>query len=75
MQSQSSASEIALDFFSSLPNEAGVRLPTFCKLAGCSPATAWRYVKAGRVRTRKLSAGITVFNVGSIREFLNSDIK
>ena len=70
----SNVNDLALEQFPKLPNEAGVRLPTFCCVASCSAATAWRLAKAGKVQTRKVSPGVTVFNVGSIRALLNGGI-
>lgn len=59
-----------LKAFPFLPDEAGIRLRGVCLLVGCSPATAWRYAKSGKLKTQKISAGVTVFKVGSIRELL-----
>lgn len=65
---------LALNQFPHLPDDAGVRLPTLCAVTGFSPATAWRLAKAGKVQARKISPGVTVFNVGSIRALLNGGV-
>jgi hypothetical protein len=66
-----SKSENPLDQFSHLPDEAGVRLPTTTAVLACSNATVWRLAKAGVLKSIKVSARVTVFNVGSIRAVLN----
>ncbi len=66
-----SAIESALKQFSSLPDDAGVRLRTAGTLLACSNATIWRMAKAGKITARKVSKGVTVFTVGSIRNLLN----
>lgn len=70
----SNVNDTALAQFPKLPNEAGVRLSTFCSVVSCSAATAWRLAKAGKVQTRKVSPGVTIFNVGSIRALLNGGV-
>ena len=55
-----------------LPNSAQVRLPVVKGLLGISGATVWRMVKAGKLRTYKLTERTTTFNMGEIRELLNS---
>lgn len=61
----------ALKNFDSLPDSANVRQPTVQALYGCSAATVWRGVKAGRIpKPRKLSPRTTCWNVGELRKAL-----
>ena len=61
----------ALANFDSLPDSANVRLPVVKGLLDCSSSTVWRMVKRGTLpEPRKISAGITAWNVGKIREKL-----
>jgi hypothetical protein len=60
--------------FDKLPNSAGVRLPTATALLACSSATIWRLVNAGKLKAVKVSAGVTLFNVGSIRSILRGEV-
>lgn len=39
----------ALIQFDTRPASSFVRLPVVCSLYACSPATAWRWVKAGKI--------------------------
>ena len=64
-------SATALEQFPHLPDEAGVRMPTACCVMSCSSATIWRLAKTGKIKARKVSSRVTVFNVGSIRALLN----
>ncbi len=64
-------SESALAQFKNLPDEAGARVRLAGGVLGCSNATVWRLAKAGKITARKISQGVTVFNVGSIRALLN----
>jgi hypothetical protein len=63
--------ESALAQFKNLPDEAGVRVRLAGGVLGCSSPTVWRLAKAGKITARKITNGITVFNVGSIRALLN----
>lgn len=54
------------------PNSAMVRLPTVKGLLGVSGATVWRMVKAGKLKTYKLTERTTTFNMGEVRALLNS---
>lgn len=68
------ASEIsdALKHFDSLPDSAHVRAPTVAALFACCEMTVWRRSKAGTLPSaRKLSEGITAWNVGELRVVLN----
>lgn len=59
--------------FSSLPDEAHVRLPVVMALFACSAASAWRYVKNGSLPTpRKFGTRVTAWNVGELRAVLNA---
>lgn len=57
--------------FSSLPDEAFVRLPVVRALrANVCSATIWRHVKAGLLpEPVKLSAGVTAWRVGDLRRY------
>ncbi len=58
----------ALEGFDKLPNSAFVRVDTVAALRNCSRATTWRHAKQGLIPApRKLSAGITAWNVGELR--------
>lgn len=60
----------ALRDFSLLPPEAQVRLPIVKSLLSVSSATVWRMVKAGKLKTYKLTERTTTFNVGELRTLL-----
>jgi len=62
----------ALFHADSMPNSAMVRLPVVKGLLGVSGATVWRMVKAGKLRTYKLTERTTTFNMGEVRALLNS---
>lgn len=60
--------------FDALPDAANVRLPVVRVLFGISTATAWRWVKKGTLPAgRKLSEGVTAWNVGELRKALNGE--
>lgn len=62
----------ALAQFNQLPDSAFVRLPVVIRLFSCSRATLWRWVKNGQAPApKKLSAKITAWNVGALRQKLN----
>lgn len=53
------------------PANSLVRLPVVCCLFACSPATAWRWVKAGKIPAPvKLSDRVTAWRVGDLRAAL-----
>jgi hypothetical protein len=56
--------------FKHLPDEAGVRVLLACTILGCSTITVWRLAKTKKIISIKISSGVTVFNVGSIRALL-----
>lgn len=57
--------------FDQLPDSANVRLPTVAALFCCSGATVWRWVKTKKIpEPRKVSEGVTVWNVGELRAIL-----
>ncbi len=71
---ESAAMPRALRNFDTLPKAANVRLPVVCALFACSPATVWRRVKSGALPApRKLSEGVTAWNVGELRKALNGE--
>jgi predicted DNA-binding transcriptional regulator AlpA len=55
------------------PNSAQIRLPVVKGLLGISSATVWRMVKAGKLKTYKLTERTTTFNMGEIRALLNAE--
>lgn len=64
----------ALRNFDALPDAANVRLPVVAALFACSPVTVWRRVKKGTLPAgRKLSEGVTAWNVGQLRKALNGE--
>lgn len=61
----------ALQNFDSLPDSANVRQPVVEALWGCSGSTVWRMVKSKKIPApRKLSARVTAWNVGQLRQAL-----
>lgn len=75
MQQASSKGSLpdALRNFDSLPDDAYVRQRVVEALFACSSATVWRRVKDGRIpKPRKLSDGVTAWNVGKLRVTLRS---
>jgi predicted DNA-binding transcriptional regulator AlpA len=64
----SSAIPTALAQFDALPDSANVRLPVVVALFGISPATAWRWVKAGILpKPHKAGPNTTAWKAGEIR--------
>lgn len=64
----------ALRNFDALPDSANVRLPVVAALFACSTVTVWRRVKKGTLPTpRKLSEGVTAWNVGELRKALRGE--
>jgi predicted DNA-binding transcriptional regulator AlpA len=65
----------ALKNFDQLPDSANVRLPVVAALFACSPATVWRWAKAGIIpKPKSLGGKTTVWNVGELRRSLNPTI-
>lgn len=61
----------SLTHFSSLPDDAYVRVDTVAALFSFSVATAWRKAKAGEIPApRKLSDRVTAWRVGDLRAAL-----
>ena len=65
-------SNLVIQFFA-LPNEAGARLPLVCAALGCSTATVWRLARQKKITAVKISRGLTLFNVGSVRALINPE--
>jgi len=65
----------ALANFDSQPDSAYVRQPVVQGLFSISPATVWRWVKRGTLPApRKISLGVTAWNVGQLRAVLNGEV-
>lgn len=64
----------ALIGFDTLPDSARVRLPVVCRLLGVSRATVYRMVKAGTLKSYKLTARTTTFCVAELRALLTSQV-
>ncbi len=64
----------ALLNFNQMPDCSQVRLPIVKALLSVSSATVWRLVKAGHLKTYKLTERTTTFNCGEIRAFLASKV-
>jgi len=61
----------SLENFDELPDSAHVRLPIVCALYGFGPATAWRYVKAGRIPApKKIGPRVVAWSVRELRASL-----
>ena len=58
--------------FDKLPNAAHVRQHTVEKLFACSASTVWRWVHKGLIPSPSKYGGITVWNVGELRQALSS---
>ena len=66
-----SAATPAPPHLDTLPDAAFVRLPEVCRLYAIAPATAWRWVKAGKIPAPlKLSDRVTAWRVGDLRASL-----
>lgn len=64
----------ALTNFDRLPDSGFVRLPVVASLFACSPATVWRRVKKCTLPAgRKISEGVTAWNVGELRKALRGE--
>lgn len=74
LASHVSAVPDALSNFDRRPEAAYVRLPVVCALYEVSPATVWRWSKNGRIPApRRLSEGVTAWNVGELRKALRGE--
>lgn len=68
---QSPQTSQTLQTFSTLPDEAHIRVGVIAALYGCSVPTAWRWARTGRIPPpRKFSTRLTAWNVGEIRAAL-----
>lgn len=57
----------SLSRFDLLPDGAHVRLPVVAALFGVSPATIWRWSRAGTLPAPVHIGGVTMWNVGMLR--------
>lgn len=60
----------SLENFDSLPASANVRQPVVAALFGVSAVTVWRWSKSGRLPKPFRIGGVTVWNVGDLRNTL-----
>lgn len=66
---------LAQSNFDNLPATSFVRLSVVRGLlGGISAATVWRMVKAGTLKTYKLTPRTTTFNVGELRSLLATKV-
>lgn len=66
----------ALRNFDSLPDSANVRAPVVAGVFAVSVSTVWRLSKNGRLPApRRLSEGVTAWNVGELRQVLKGEPK
>lgn len=64
----------ALRNFDALPDTANVRLPVVAVLFAVSTVTVWRWSKNGTLpAARRLSEGVTAWNVGELRKALRGE--
>ena len=62
-----------LNRFSEYPDASYVRIDVVKQLFACSTSSVWRLSKTGRIPApKKISPGITAWNVGELRKSLNS---
>ena len=65
----------ALANFDSQPDSAYIRQPVVQGLFAISSSTVWRWVKSGKLPApRKLSEGVTAWNVGQLRAVLAGEV-
>lgn len=55
------------EHFDHLPDNARVRLPVLTLLFSCSPATAWRRVRDGRLPAPRKDGRMTYWLAGELR--------
>jgi predicted DNA-binding transcriptional regulator AlpA len=60
----------ALRRFDDLPASANVRLPVVASLFSISRATVWRWCRNGQLPPPTRIGGVTLWNVGALRERL-----
>jgi prophage regulatory protein len=59
--------------FDALPDAAHVRVETVAALYSVTPASIWRWSRAGMIpRPRKLGPQVTAWNVGELRRALSA---
>lgn len=56
--------------FNELPDCATVRMPVVAALFSISPATVWRWQKAGHLPSPIRTGGVTRWRVGDLRAFI-----
>lgn len=65
----------AIKHFEQLSPSCQVRLPVVKGILAVSSATIWRMVKAGKLKSYKLTERTTTFNVGEIRALLTPKVE
>jgi len=70
MESGTKGTPESIRHFDSLPDNARVRLPSVTLLFSCSPATAWRRVRDGRLPAARKDGRMTYWLAGEIRAAL-----
>ena len=51
-----------------------IRPKDCAKYLGVSLATYWNYVKAGKIKTKKLSPRVTVTSIEDLEAFVNAEV-
>lgn len=65
----------ALRDFDTLPGSANVRLPVVAALFSISPATVWRWCRAGLLPNPTHIGGVTFWNVHELRARLQTSTR
>lgn len=66
------ADQAVFNEFDKLPNAANVRMPVVAALFCVSPATVWRWCRAGHLPSPNRIGGVTVWNVGLLRNSMQT---
>jgi len=66
------ADQAVFNAFDKLPNAANVRMPVVAALFCISPATVWRWCRAGLLPSPNRIGGVTVWNVGLLRNSMQT---
>jgi predicted DNA-binding transcriptional regulator AlpA len=63
----------ALQHFDKLPDSAGARAPVVAALFSVSLPTVWRWSRDGRLPAPTKRGGVTLWNVGALRQAMAED--